>query len=406
MNRRVIPILLAFLCMGFVDGVGVFVGLAQDRFALSNFVAQLVSLAGFIGFGLLSVPMGLVQDRTSKKTILLIGLVVALIGAGISAFGLTVYGPFLATVFFLGAGAAILQVAGNPIMRDVSGPEKYPRNLSVGQSIKAIGSLSGAFVAVLTTAGIWRGTRWEVLFPIYAAILAVTVIWVALTKIEDRRDEGIASASLASCLALLRNPFILMTVLGIFVYVGTEVCLSSGVNIYMKSDAMRNSSVIDWLKEQFGFVVSKKTMGLLSTALFGLLILVGRSLGAVVLNWISAPKLLVATVLVAIAGLLGLVLVHHQAAVVASVVLAGLGCANIFPLIFSITVNRMPERSNEISGLMVTAIVGGALLPPLMGLLADATSVSTGFLVPLACAVYLLIVGLACLRKPATRATA
>ena len=187
---------------------------------------------------------------------------------------------------------------------------------------------------MLTTAGIWRGTRWEVLFPIYAAILAVTVIWVALTKIEDRRDEGIASASLASCLALLRNPFILMTVLGIFVYVGTEVCLSSGVNIYMKSDAMRNSSVIDWLKEQFGFVVSKKTMGLLSTALFGLLILVGRSLGAVVLNWISAPKLLVATVLVAIAGLLGLVLVHHQAAVVASVVLAGLGCANIFPLDF------------------------------------------------------------------------
>ena len=62
----------------------------------------------------------------------------------------------------------------------------------------------------------------------------------------------------------------------------------------------------------------------------------------------------------------------------------------------------MPERSNEISGLMVTAIVGGALLPPLMGLLADATSVSTGFLVPLACAVYLLIVGLVCLRKPAT----
>ena len=168
----------------------------------------------------------------------------------------------------------------------------------------------------------------------------------------------------------------------------------------MKSDAMRNSSVIDWLKEHFGFVVSKKTMGLLSTAMFGLLILVGRSLGAVVLNWISATKLLVATVLVAIAGLLGLVLVHHQAAVVASVVLAGLGCANIFPLIFSITVNRMPERSNEISGLMVTAIVGGALLPLLMGLLADATSNSTGFLVPLGCAVYLLIVGLVCLKEP------
>ena len=248
--------------------------------------------------------------------------------------------------------------------------------------------------------GSGKGARWEVLFPIYAAILAVTVVWVALTKIEGRSDETIASASFASCFALLKNPFILMTVLGIFVYVGTEVCLSSGVNVYMNSDAMRNSSVIDWLKEHFGFIVSKKTMGLLSTALFGLLILVGRSLGAVILNWMSATKLLVATVLVATAGLLGLVLVQNQAAVVASVVLAGLGCANIFPLIFSITVNRMPERSNEISGLMVTAIVGAGVLPPLMGLVADHTSPSTGFLVPLACAVYLLIVGLVCLKEP------
>jgi fucose permease len=392
--------------MGFVDGVGVFVGLAQDQFHLSNFVANLLPFVAFIGFGVLSIPMGLLQDRTSKKTILLTGLLIALIGAAISFSGLTEYPLFLATVFLLGAGASVLQVAGNPIMRDVSGPEKYPRNLSIGQSIKAIGSLSGAFVAVLTIAAKWQGVDWKILFKVYAATLLVTVILVALTKIQERKNDGAGAATFASCLALLGEPFILMMVLGIFIYVGTEVCISSGVTTYLKSDALGNSSVTDWLKSRVGLEIDKKTVGYVANALFILLILIGRSAGSVMLNWMSATKLLVATVLVTIAGLLGLILIHDQTAALASIMLAGIGCANIFPLIFSITVNRMPERSNEISGLMVTAIVGGAALPPLMGLLADRTSPSIGFLVPLACAVYLFVAALICLKKPAARTAA
>jgi fucose permease len=71
------------------------------------------------------------------------------------------------------------------------------------------------------------------------------------------------------------------------------------------------------------------------------------------------------------------------------IVLVGLGFANIFPLIFSITVDKMPERSNELSGLMISAILGGALIPPVMGLIADHTSVLTGFIVPLICILYI-----------------
>jgi fucose permease len=392
MNYKTIPILLAFLCMGFIDGVGVFVGLAESRFQLSHFVAQLIPFVGFIMFGVLSVPMGLLQDRTTKKLILLVGLIVALTGAAISFSGLGQYVWFLATVMLLGAGATILQVAGNPIMRDVSGPEKYSRNLSIGQSVKAIGSLSGPLVPVLA-ATIWHGMDWQILFPIYAATLLLTVILVALTKIQEHRDSGVQQASLASCLALLGNGYVLTMVLAIFVYVGTEVCISSGVGIYLKEFSQEGSLHFD-----------KNTLGMLANALFIFLLLLGRSLGSVVLNWISAKPFLVVTVLVTILGLFGLMLAPNQNVAIAGIVLAGLGCANIFPLVFSITVNALPERSNEISGLMVTAIVGGAFLPPLMGLLADQTSVKTGFLVPLACCVYLLYAGLASLKvRPAVQ---
>jgi MFS transporter, FHS family, L-fucose permease len=189
-----------------------------------------------------------------------------------------------------------------------------------------------------------------------------------------------------SCLALLGNGYVLAMVLGIFIYVGTEVCISTHVPVYLNA--------------KFGIVL--KTWGILGTAFFFIWILVGRFLGSVVLTWISATKFLLATVLVTIVGVVGLLLTGNQAVAITCIMLAGIGCANIFPLIFSITVNRMPERTNEISGLMVTAIVGGAFLPPLMGYIADQISTSRGpqvaaslaFLVPLVCGLYLLFAAL------------
>ncbi len=178
-------------------------------------------------------------------------------------------------------------------------------------------------------------------------------------------------------------------VVGIFIYVGAEVCISTQVPTY--------------LKDKFEFDL--KTWAIVGTAIFALGILVGRFLGSVVLRWMSPAKFLLATVLVMIVGVAGLLLAPVQEMAIVSIIVAGLGCANIFPLVFSITVNHMPQRTNEIAGLMVTAIVGGAILPPLMGLLADAAkSVSMGFLVPLLCGVYLLVLAFVSLKQAATPA--
>jgi MFS transporter, FHS family, L-fucose permease len=376
MKSKTFPILLAFLCMGFGDVVGPLTGLAKEHFQLSNFMALLIPFVGFIMFGVLSVPAGVLQDRTGKKFILLLGLFIALIGLIVPIINLNEYCLLLAAIFLLGAGASILQVAGNPIMRDVSPPEKYSRNLSVGQFIKAIGSLSGSLIPF--AAAKWWGKDFSILFPIYSVTILLTVIWIYLTRIEEHKDPDAKPATLASCLALLSNGYVLTMVLGIFIYVGTEVCISSGVPIYLNS--------------KFDF--DPKTWGILGNSFFFIWILTGRFLGSVVLNWISATKFLVLTVLVTIAGLLGLMFVENWNLAVGCIALVGIGCANVFPLIFSITVNNMPERTNEISGLMVTAIVGGAFVPPLMGFVADNTSVAIGFVVPLICCLYLLYTAL------------
>jgi MFS family permease len=157
MKLKTFPIFLAFLAMGFGDAVGPFVGLAKESFSLSNTMAQLIPFVGFIMFGLLSVPMGIYQDKKGKKFVLMLGLGLALAGLLIpTIFGLTTYEYFLLTVLLLGAGATTLQVAGNPIMRDVSEEGKFARNLTIGQFVKAIGSLSGP-VLPAAAAYFWSG---------------------------------------------------------------------------------------------------------------------------------------------------------------------------------------------------------------------------------------------------------
>jgi fucose permease len=141
-----------------------------------------------------------------------------------------------------------------------------------------------------------------------------------------------------------------------------------------------------FLKERFAIDISK--VGLLGTGLFFTALTIGRFSGGVVLNWMAPRKFFVLTCAVSIVALLGLFLPQRDIAV-GCFFLAGLGFANIFPLVFSIAVDAMPEHTNELSGLMVTAIVGGAFLPPLMGVVADNSSVQFSFLVPLAAILYI-----------------
>ena len=187
---------------------------------------------------------------------------------------------------------------------------------------------------------------------------------------ERKTERG--AATLGSCLALLKNRYVLVMVGAIFLYVGAEVCVSAGIPLY--------------LNQRFDIDIQK--VGLLGTGLFFTALTIGRFSGGVILNWIAPRTFFRVTCAVSVAGLLGLFAPDRTLALV-SFFLVGLGFANVFPLVFSITVESLPEHTNELSGLMVTAIVGGAFLPPLMGLVADHSSVQLSFLVPLAALLYI-----------------
>ena len=394
--KRSWPVFLVFLAMGFGDVVGPLVGLVKKTFELSNFTAQLLPMTGFLMFGLLSVPMGLVQDRKGKKTVLMVGLLLALLGLmlplltgmygkpiEVASGDLTKYYVVLISILLLCAGATLLQVCGNPVMRDVSEKGAYSSNLSLAQSVKAVGSSLGFLLPPFVAKSL--GWDWSILFPIYAVIVLVTLVSCLPLKLVTERDPSSKPATYATCFALFGGDrFVMSMVLGIFFYVGAEVCFSSGVPLLMKEK---------FGLDQFGLWVS--------WSLFFLPILVGRFVGAAVLKKLKPSVFLKLSVALAIVGVCA-VFSGHKAVTFAGIVLVGLGFANIFPLIFSIAVDAMPSRSNEISGLMVTAIAGGAVLPPLMGMVADRLGVVGGFAVPLVALVYILWVALC----QATRRTA
>jgi fucose permease len=379
MEFRAFPVFLAFLAMGFLDAEGPFVSLAKNEFHLSNGAAFLTPLVGLSMFGLLSVPAGILQNRRGKKFVLILGLAVALLGMSIASLGLNSFPRFLLTIVLLGAGTAILQVAGNPLMRDVSPEGKFARNLSLGQFVKAVGSLSGPLVPVI--AARYFGASWMVIFPIFSAALLITLVAAGSLKLPAA-ETAVRAATLRSCMSLLRNPFMLAMTCAIFLYIGAEVSISAGIPLF--------------LKERFGLEISR--VGLLGTGLFFMALMIGRFLGGVILNWVKPAHFLVATCLLSLAGMLALFVPACSVAAMAFF-LTGLGFANIFPLIFSITVDRMPERANEISGLLVTAIVGGAVLPPIVGVVADHSSMRASLLVPIAAIVYVVALSLVELRR-------
>lgn len=380
---RAAPVFLAFLAMGFGDAVGPFVGLARQDFHLSNFGAQLIAFTGFIMFGILSVPLSLFQDRKGKKLVLLLGLCVMQVGLLLPAlFGFTTFPMFLLMVLLLGAGATTLQVAGNPLMRDVSSEGKYSRNLSLAQFVKAIGSLSGPLIPVIAARAF--GVSWRVIFPVYSVAVLITLLSALVFLPPTPRDPTHHAATFRSCIDLLRNGYVAMMVLAIFLYVGAEVSVSSSIPLY--------------LKDRYGIDVART--GLLGTGLFFAALTIGRFSGGVVLNWIKPKTFYIVTCMISILGLLGL-FAPSESVVAVSFFVIGLGFANIFPLVFSIAVDSRPQDINPLSGLMVMAIVGGAFLPPLMGLIADtAHSVQIGFLVPLAAILYITWVAVANLTKP------
>ena len=366
---RALPIFLAFFVMGFVDAVGTLVGFAKTEFSLTGAEAGLLPFFGFVAFALFSVPAGVLADRRGMRFLLLLSLGVVLAGQAVASLPLSSYGRLLGAILLIGVGMAALQVAGNPMMRDVSAPGRYARNLTFAQFLKSLGSISGPYLTALV---VGLGLPWQRIFPVFAVVTLVSLLSALFVPAPapEVRDRP---ASVAASFALLKEPAVALAVAGIFLYVGAEVGL--------------NSWLATFLSRSFGMDLGSSATRL-GPGLFFIALSAGRLLGSVVLGFLDARRFFRVSALLGLAGL-GLLLTGGRSAALSGIVLCGLGFANVWPLVFSLTIERRPESSGALSGLMCMAIFGGAALPILMGLAADRAGVRLAFLVPLACFAYL-----------------
>jgi FHS family L-fucose permease-like MFS transporter len=379
MRLRTLPIFFSFFVMGFVDAVGTLVGFAKNEYQLSGFMAGLLPFFGFIAFALFSVPGGVLMDKRGKKFLMLLSLAIVLVGEALPALT-TGYVMLVAAIFLIGIGMTLLQVAGNPIMRDVSEEGRFARNLTFAQFIKGLGSIAGPAVAIALVA---RGLPWNSIFSVFGVVVAATLAGVAFLRVDEKKGEDKPPASIASSFALLGRPYVFMMILGLFLYVGAEV----GVN----------SWIATFLNQKFHLDLGSLATG--GIAFFFIALSIGRLIGSGVLNFMSARQFLVVTAALSVLGTLGIMLGSREVAVV-SIFLTGLGFGNVFPLIFSILIDKMPERSAELSGLLCMAIAGGAVMPLVMGGVADVFGSATAAMtVPFLSCLYILFLGVHAARE-------
>lgn len=366
--RFVAPVLMSFFVMSFCDLVGIGVDRIKLEFGLSNTMAQLIPSAVFIWFFVLSVPMGVLQDRLGKRNVLNLGMIITAIGLLLPYFYFTRVSVFIGFAL-LGIGNTIVQVSANPLLVDVVPFDKKSSFLSFSQFIKAVGSMIAPFVAAFFAE---RFGDWKLMFLAFGIVSILSVIWLAATRMEETRNTE-KRATIGSSLGLLGNRYIALMVLGIFLVVGIDVGINAVSGQYFLN--------------KFGSVQEFAEKGR-SVYFFGKML--GTFAGAIMLTVLSSRKFLLWTSALGLASILGLLVVPTDMVAMAVIFIIGLGVANIFPLIFSLTVERYPLRANEISGLMIMAVSGGAAIPPLIGFLTDTAGLTAGMFVLVVCAAYLL----------------
>jgi MFS transporter, FHS family, L-fucose permease len=377
--KQILPVLMGFFVMSFVDLVGIGVDRVSADMKLSATLAQLIPSAAFLWFLLLSIPVGILQARYGKKLVLNIGM-------GVTALGLLVpyflYSFTMVLIGFalLGIGNTIVQVSANPLIVDVVPSNRTSSFLSFSQFVKAIGSMIGAPLATVFASNFTHD--WKMLFLVFGIVSIITIAWLASTKVDEVKQEGV-KATFGTSFRLLNSGFLLMLVISIFLVVGVDVGF--------------NSNSGQFLMKHFQIGQTAAESG---RSVYFLGRMLGTFLGSLLLTKIATRRFLVGTNILGLIAIIAILLLPGKITGWILVFIIGFAVANIFPLVFSIAVEKYPERNSEISGLMITAICGGAVIPLLIGWLSDVSgSVVIGMTVLVLCMVYLLAVSLYALKK-------
>lgn len=362
MNRhklffRLPPVLFGFFIMGFCDIVGVAASYAQRSFSLSESLAGLIPSMVFLWFLLLSVPVACWMNRIGRRRMVIAGNVVTIAGMLIPMIGSS-FAACLAAFALLGIGNTVLQVSLNPLLADVVSGRALTGSLTAGQVVKALSSFGGPFVATFAASVLGD---WTLMFPIFAGLSFLSALWLALTPIPE--TPGAGGGSGAAVFSVLRDPSVRIFFLGIVAIVGIDVGL--------------NTLAPKLLVERCALPLERAGYG---SSVYFFCRVAGAFAGALLLTRLSDKRYYMSHVLLGAAVLAALFFVRGSSALLCLYGAAGYAFSSIFAVIYAQALKRLPARANEVSGLMITGVCGGAVVPPLMGLAADAAGSQAGSL--------------------------
>ena len=351
---KLFPVMLCFFAMGFVDLVGIASNYVKADLNLSDSQANIFPSLVFFWFLIFSVPTGILMNRIGRKKTVLLSLVVTFVSLLLPIFGDS-YGLMLCSFSLLGIGNALMQTSLNPLLSNIISGDKLASSLTFGQFVKAIASFLAPYIAMwgATCAIPQFGLGWRVLFPIYMVIAILAILWLSATPIEEEKPDK--ASGFVDCLKLLGNPFIILCFLGIMCHVGIDVGT--------------NTTAPKILMERLGMTLDEASF---ATSLYFIFRTIGCFSGAIILQKVSSRLFFIISVICMLAAMVLLFVSDAQYVIYTAIALIGFGNSNVFSIVFSQALLSLPEKKNEISGLMIMGLFGGTVFPLLMGFASDA----------------------------------
>ena len=349
-----IPVMLCFFAMGFVDLVGIASNYVKADFQLNDATANIFPSLVFFWFLIFGVPTGMLMNRIGRKKTVMLSMLLTVAALVIPLLHYS-FATMAIAFSLLGIGNAIMQTSLNPLVASITGGKNLSSTLTFGQFIKAIASFLAPYLAmwgatqVIPTAGL----DWRVLFGIFLVVGAAAMLLLGLTPIEEEKAEGRPS-TFAECLSMLGTPVVLLSFLAIVCHVGIDV----GVN----------TTAPKILMERLGLSLNEAAK---ATSLYFAFRTLGCLSGAAILRMMKGRTFFAISMALMAISLLLLFTEHSQMMLYVAIALAGLGNSNLFSIIMANAMTSVPEKQNEVSGLMIMGIVGGAIFPPVMGFMSD-----------------------------------
>ena len=350
---KLLPVMLCFFAMGFVDLVGIASNYVKEDLGLSDAQANIFPSLVFFWFLIFSVPTGVLMNRIGRRKTVLLSLVVTAVSLLLPIFGDS-YGLMLCSFSLLGIGNALMQTSLNPLLSNVITGNKLASSLTFGQFVKAIASFLAPYIAMwgATHAIPDLGLEWRVLFPVYMVIAVIAILWLGATQIEEEQPDR--ASGFADCFRLLGNPFILLCFLGIMCHVGIDVGT--------------NTTAPKLLMERLELTLDEASW---ATSLYFIFRTLGCLSGTFILSRFSSRSFLWVSVGMMLLAMVGLLASDVHYIIYICIALIGYGNSNVFSICFSNALLAMPQKKNEISGLMIMGLFGGTVFPLLMGFASD-----------------------------------